>query len=358
MIVPLALSQRIAMLFLASSLLLPPAHLAAQTVASPAERLKAVAEQTALDSEGFTPWHMKLNINFFDSKGKPSGQGSIEEVRGGPKLSRIVFATPDYKATQIVNANGTFRSSGVGEVPPLLDTILEQFVHPMPPAADLAIGTPELRKQTFGKVSLDCILLNQRIIGSMGPQVAPLGLFPTFCLDPGGDTLRAFYTLGEHVILRNASGRFGTRTVATSVTITDGSRDVASAQITMMRAEHPAPADFTAVGGLDPISSEPVTVDEKVLVNGEVDERLPPTEPVAALKRSASGTVVLKALIGRDGHVRSLRVVSTPDVDLAIAALDAARGWIYKPYLVSGKPVEVETELNVRFGRGPGSSRR
>ena len=62
-----------------------------------------------------------------------------------------------------------------------------------------------------------------------------------------------------------------------------------------------------------------------------------------------TGTVVLHAIIGRDGHIHTLRVVATPDVDLATAALAAVRTWTYRPYLLNGEPVEIDTTVIVNF---------
>jgi protein TonB len=61
-----------------------------------------------------------------------------------------------------------------------------------------------------------------------------------------------------------------------------------------------------------------------------------------------TGTVVLDAVIGTDGRLKSLRVVNGPP-PLQQPAYEAVRTWIYKPYLVNGEPVEVHTTINVIF---------
>jgi TonB family protein len=66
-----------------------------------------------------------------------------------------------------------------------------------------------------------------------------------------------------------------------------------------------------------------------------------------------SGRVILQARIGSDGHVHGLKVISTPDADLAIASLAAVRQWTYKPYLLNGEPVDVNTQITVNFSFGP-----
>jgi protein TonB len=77
-------------------------------------------------------------------------------------------------------------------------------------------------------------------------------------------------------------------------------------------------------------------------------EHTPPVYPPIAKAARVSGTVVLQALIGKDGGIESLHVVSGPAM-LQQAALDAVKSWVYRPYLLNGKPVEVETTVNVIF---------
>jgi protein TonB len=59
----------------------------------------------------------------------------------------------------------------------------------------------------------------------------------------------------------------------------------------------------------------------------------------------------LQATISKSGSIENLRVISGPPM-LQQAALDAVRSWRYKPYLLNGDPVEVETTVNVVFNLG------
>jgi periplasmic protein TonB len=62
----------------------------------------------------------------------------------------------------------------------------------------------------------------------------------------------------------------------------------------------------------------------------------------------ARGTVVFHAIIGKDGHVETLSVISGPEM-LRSACLDAVRQWTYRPYLLNGNPVEVDTTITIRI---------
>lgn len=73
-----------------------------------------------------------------------------------------------------------------------------------------------------------------------------------------------------------------------------------------------------------------------------------PTYPAEAGRARIQGTVVLVAVIGKDGSVEDLRVESGLPI-LAQAAIDAVRQWRYRPYLLNGEPVEVDSRITINF---------
>ncbi len=85
-----------------------------------------------------------------------------------------------------------------------------------------------------------------------------------------------------------------------------------------------------------------------VLMQGMLIYKVVPTYPAVAQAIRASGTVVLQATISRTGAIENLRVVEGPAM-LRQAAVDAVKQWRYRPYLLNGQPVEVETTVDVQF---------
>jgi protein TonB len=79
--------------------------------------------------------------------------------------------------------------------------------------------------------------------------------------------------------------------------------------------------------------------------------KISPLYPPEAKAAGVQGTVALKATIGKDGHVTNLSVVSGPAM-LQQSAMDAVKQWVYRPYLVNGEPVEVDTTLSVTYTLG------
>jgi protein TonB len=76
-----------------------------------------------------------------------------------------------------------------------------------------------------------------------------------------------------------------------------------------------------------------------------------PLYPQIAKTAHVQGTVLLHAIIAKDGSVQELQYVSGPPL-LMKAAMDAVREWRYQPTLLNGEPVEVETTISVIFSLG------
>ena len=92
---------------------------------------------------------------------------------------------------------------------------------------------------------------------------------------------------------------------------------------------------------------------KRITVGGNVQaahlvNRVQPVYPPLARQTRISGTVKLHAIIGKNGAVEQLQVVSGHPL-LVQAALDAVRQWRYQPTLLNGEPVEVDTEIDVIF---------
>ena len=83
-------------------------------------------------------------------------------------------------------------------------------------------------------------------------------------------------------------------------------------------------------------------------MDGSLIRRVEPDYPRIAIITRLSGTVVLRATIGTDGEVRGIEVLSGNPI-LAEAARAAVRQWRYRPTLLDGQPVEVETQITVNF---------
>lgn len=92
---------------------------------------------------------------------------------------------------------------------------------------------------------------------------------------------------------------------------------------------------------------------QRLRVSGEVQkaklvQQTAAEYPPLAKQARISGTVRMAAIIGKDGAVQEVRLVSGHPL-LAQAAMDAVKQWVYKPTLLNGKAVEIATQIEVNF---------
>jgi protein TonB len=80
----------------------------------------------------------------------------------------------------------------------------------------------------------------------------------------------------------------------------------------------------------------------------ELRQTIDTTYPLLGQHTRVQGSVVLQAVVGTDGTIEDLRVLSGPSI-LAKAAQQAVRQWKFRPYLQNGQPVETKTKITVNF---------
>ncbi|MGA1984860.1 MAG: energy transducer TonB [Candidatus Sulfotelmatobacter sp.] len=110
------------------------------------------------------------------------------------------------------------------------------------------------------------------------------------------------------------------------------------------------------IGGI--ISATPVAVPKvatptRVRVSSGVSSgllirKVNPAYPPLARQARIQGVVILQAQISKDGSIENLQLISGHPM-LAPAAIEAVKQWKYKPYLLNGEPVEVDTQVQVNF---------
>lgn len=93
--------------------------------------------------------------------------------------------------------------------------------------------------------------------------------------------------------------------------------------------------------------------DQVINVGGNVQQanlisKVTPAYPAEAKQDRIQGKVTLQVIINKDGHVEEVSVLEGPDV-LVQAAVEAVRQWVYRPTLLNGEPVKVQTTVDVNF---------
>src|SRR5713226_9301922 len=110
------------------------------------------------------------------------------------------------------------------------------------------------------------------------------------------------------------------------------------------------------IGGIISSSAVPipkVATPQRVRVSQGVTQglllrKIQPAYPPLARQARIQGSVLLQAEISKEGTIQNLRLISGHPM-LAPAAIEAVKQWRYKPYILNGEPVEVETQITVNF---------
>ena len=108
-----------------------------------------------------------------------------------------------------------------------------------------------------------------------------------------------------------------------------------------------ATSNLAAVPKFIPVAPQRVRISQGV-TKGLLIHRVEPAYPPLARAARVQGEVVLSAVIDVNGQITNLQLVSGHPM-LVPNAITAVRQWHYKPYLLNGAPVEVETTITVIF---------
>jgi periplasmic protein TonB len=110
---------------------------------------------------------------------------------------------------------------------------------------------------------------------------------------------------------------------------------------------------FNPVGtGVYPVMPAAPVVEHPVHIShmseGDLVKKVLPSYPPLARSARIQGAVILQAMISKQGAIENLRLLTGHPM-LAPAAIEAVRQWRYRPYILNGEPVEVDTQITVNF---------
>lgn len=320
----------------------------------PHEIFAAAAPFYDFTAPSLKPWHLKATYQFYDEKGQPAEQGTYEYWWASPQVYRSTWTRPGAIHTDWHTADGTRASTSSGGRLRYFERGLQSALFsPLPTKAALEPSSARLsleeRPTKIKGVKLPCISLIS--VNQSQLQTQPSSFYPAYCFDPSMPILRASSSMGTMTTEFNSIVKFQGKYLAKEIVDLAVGRKLFSAKV-------------DSVGGLDPndpaLTPPPDATQTKVdnpeggagVAVGQFMKKQTPIYPLAAKAQGQQGTVILGAIIGVDGTVHDLEVVFAPYELLGAAALEAVSHWEYKPYLLNGRPVEVETTINVAFSLG------
>ena len=259
---------------------------------------------------------------------KPKGRSAVpEEVSPGTLLDRCLF---DGDAAANTNGRRHRRKAlGLSLALETATVVLLVIAPLLSGVARPAFSPPMSMPVIFGARHLsDAKLLRSK------PSAHPPGLFDTMIrFAPGHIAHSAPPTEGAE----------GQAPAGNELGIALPGSDISGVRDMGLREISPPP----------PVENRRSEMKHPVKVNAGVEEaklilRIEPRYSPLAVMTRTEGTVILHAFISREGRITALDVLSGPPL-LVGAALDAVQQWRYRPTLLDGEPVEVETTITVIF---------
>ena len=317
------------------------------------ELVIAASQSNDLLGSNLQPWHLKASCKVLDPNGKVTDEGTIEEFWAAHDKRRVTYTAKNFNQTTYWDGDRVLQA-GSAEPPdaspyPLFSELHGALIEPMPPAKFLSTQNFSEKDQNFGAIKLACMTAKIQPLSKTDNFGKSLG--PTYCLNTDKPVLRVIVSgLGFGQVLRNKVYTFQGIYVPQELHLVQQGKTISTLQVDLLET----------IKSIDDSEFAP-TSDAKLLpqpmsiVSGAAHIMLVaeayPHYPIAAKESRTSGTVVIAALIGKDGKLSNLQVESGP-VQLREAALDAVKQWEYWPYFDQGEAIEVTTKINVVFNFG------
>jgi TonB family protein len=204
-------------------------------------------------------------------------------------------------------------------------------------------------------LKLVCVSLTHKVEG-LGHLLDEL--FPTYCFTPEKLIFRMSTNLGGIETVSNQIALFQNRYVPRTVNVSTYGKPTLDIHLESLASLAPAqdavfppPSDAQKV---DPDIARKegdlkTVIPGAHVTPGKLLRSVPPIYPAEAKQLRAQGRVRLAGIIGTDGRLTNLALISAPDNLLVEAAAYAVSQWEYEPFQLNGLAIEVGTEVTIRY---------
>jgi TonB family protein len=276
-------------------------------------------------------FEMKASLKL-DNYGHPI-DGTYSLLWNGPNQWREEINLPGYSEIQVTGKDVASVKRTTQYMPWQINLIHDILGYDQ----KLKLGENEKVKQIRNReihgIKVSCV----EITGKFGSRQV--------CTDPSNGALIRELPFVDGKLTTVAEKQF-----PFSLSYVDHEKILAEATITELKT----PVQFST-SEFDPPAggvSKPKCDGEKIQ-SGRLVTRVNPTYPSAQRMARVQGTVKLYGVIGTDGMLHGLEVVSSVDPALDSSALQAVQQWRYEPYTCNGVPVEVESVVQVNYSLNP-----
>ncbi|HTW46649.1 MAG TPA: energy transducer TonB [Acidobacteriaceae bacterium] len=293
------------------------------------------------------PWHIHASFQVLDDKKQPVDSGTLEEWWAGAEKYKIALESRRIRQTRYV-LGGRIAIVGSQMEPDYpFNLMIPALQNPLPDEAWAALMTLSWQHTRMRDEELDCIVAQSPLTDTARNGSGE----SRYCFQQSSPAVRLSF-LGATSYAYDSITQFDGRFVAQGIRIASAGKLASEVDVHVDSLDDLGPvsnADFSPpVAGAG--SAEPLGIPGRVIQGNRISGKEPKYSGSARARR-IQGTVVLLATIGKDGKLTDLEVVSGPP-ELQEPSLKAVRTWRYRPYLLNGDPVEVETQINVNFQLG------
>ena len=277
--------------------------------------------------------------------GKPPVQLNYKISWASPNKWRLEWSGAGYSRVIVVNDGKMYRSSSTA-VPPVVVLEYERalgalngrgYGGPSGATPDLSGAKVEVAHQKFGKVQAECIRVK-------GPYLE-------LCVDPSSAQAVSTTSTDLSKFLFSDYAPVGSASFPTSIRhVADPDKQV----LLDSRVSVTVPANLPESLFTPPaaaVASDYAACSEGAgtLQGGRLEKKVTPVYPQNAKLNRHQGTVLLYAILGKDGSIQILKPVSAYWPELQESAMEAVKDWKYSPYLRCGQPIEVEMLISVNY---------
>ena len=291
--------------------------------------LKQQTAKLAFSALQGRPWHIVITYDQFDEDGDNVHSGVFEEFWFADDKFKRIYKADDFSQVACATKDGLYQSGDKHLPNPVQLLVRSAVVAPYDYQFDFEQTRGHKLSRTFSGHDFTCIAAEGKM-GVSDPN--------QFCFEPGTDVLR--YTRGDywHQVTYNQFELFEGIPVARQVDVTEGGKPFLKLHVDSLESIAPAEEALTKPGpdAVGPLAGRVSGVRLKTI-------KMPDPDYPPALKHQHF-TITLEIVVGKDGHVLTAKAVSGLPEAYKVAE-DAVKTWVFAPYLVLGKPVEVEEKV-------------
>ena len=342
-----------------------PQPAAASTLAPatmPVDKLLAFA--VAHNGAGEVPgdgWHLKGTFEYNTSQvgDERFVKGSFDETWYGPQNYTKTYEYKGVSHTDTATPDGLFRSGDQGWDTPEEVIVRKLLVNPLP-TDPLDPGITLIHQDVAtGKATVPCLFEVYKMAPGLSAkeQKEEIDRSPRICFDPAAPIMLFAAGIGSQAQAQFSKIKnLGGHLVATEITLTSGT--VPSIKVHVQEASVPPPP--TGVMPIPPGAKKlesPVTVAWETISPYRIPNPREPIFPAGAYQEHLEGDVNIALVIAPDGTVTSAKIVDGIQM-FREYALDFLKKSKFKPFLISGTPVEVLTTATIHFSMAMGMRQR